>query len=349
MVSAQVLSLVSPTKVHVRCDSSIRPSEAPVLTSTLFQNQVEFRTLLRNSRSFAPKLARTNNRPLPVSSLPLQRSSPSSRENFVQVFARKAAVFLVGSFVFLGLCSCKPGLALPSATVRSETEYEEEEMFEKVLEREPNNMEAMKVVVYGKMRRGKTAEAVKYIKKLKRIQPQETEWKLLEALCYEMMGQLTKAKRLFSDVLKENPLLIRALHGLAMVMHKSHEGSAVFDMLNEALEVARQEQRVTEERNIQVLIGQMHIVMGQLEAGLKIFREMVDENPRDFRPYLCQGIIYSLMDKEEEAEQQFEIYWSLVPEEFPERGFLDDVAMAAQAKSRERLQNSFRAKSAYGN
>lgn len=44
-----------------------------------------------------------------------------------------------------------------------------------------------------------------------------------------------------------------------MVMHKSHD-SSVFDMLNEAMEVARQGNRVTEERNIQVLIGQMHIV-----------------------------------------------------------------------------------------
>lgn len=61
-----------------------------------------------------------------------------------------------------------------------------------------------------------------------------------------------------------------------------------------------------------------------------------------------QGIVYSLMDKKEEADQQFEIYWSLVPEEFPQKGFLDDVALAAQAKSRERLQNTFKAKFTHG-
>lgn len=54
--------------------------------------------------------------------------------------------------------------------------------------------------------------------------------------------------------------LVITLQGLAMVMHKSHDDSSVFDMLNEAMEVARQGTRVTEERNIQVLIGQMHIV-----------------------------------------------------------------------------------------
>lgn len=54
------------------------------------------------------------------------------------------------------------------------------------------------------------------------------------------------------------------------------------------------------------------------------------------------------MDRKEEADQQFEIYWSLVPEEFPQKGFLDDVALAAQAKSRERLQNTFKAKFTHG-
>ncbi|XP_019095802.1 PREDICTED: cyclin-B1-2-like [Camelina sativa] len=41
------------------------------------------------------------------------------------------------------------------------------------------------------------------------------------------------------------------------------------------MEVARQGNRVTEERNIQVLIGQMHVVKGQFEEGLKVFQQMV--------------------------------------------------------------------------
>lgn len=50
------------------------------------------------------------------------------------------------------------------------------------------------------------------------------------------------------------------LQGLAMAMHKNQEGPAVFEMLNEALELARREKRVTEERNIRILIAQMHVV-----------------------------------------------------------------------------------------
>lgn len=45
-----------------------------------------------------------------------------------------------------------------------------------------------------------------------------------------------------------------------MVMHKNHEGPAISKMLNKALEIARREKRVTEERNIRILIAQMNVV-----------------------------------------------------------------------------------------
>ncbi|KAK8644489.1 hypothetical protein V6N13_123795 [Hibiscus sabdariffa] len=282
----------------------------------------------------------------------------------------------------MGCFTAKPCLALPAQTTSSsrvnlegkkETrkgKCEEGEMYEKVLEKEPRNVDALKVLLYGKIRRGKTEEAVECVEKLIDIEPDEVEWRLLQALCYEMMGQLSRAKRLFKEILEDTPLLLRALHGLAMVMHRNHEGPAVFEMLNEALKVALREKRVTEERNIRILIAQMHLVKGELEEAMKKFQDLINDNPRDFRPYLCQvrkkvfvamtvdfdkstvetgysGIIYSLLDKKKEAAEQFEIYHSLVPEEFPQRGFLDEVVLEAKTKSRKWLQKDFKSEFSY--
>ncbi|MCL7022936.1 hypothetical protein MKW94_022914 [Papaver nudicaule] len=251
----------------------------------------------------------------------------------------------------MGKFHCKPALAAAISETITSSEVEEktdnEAMYLKVLERDPRNVEALKVIFYGKMRSGKTEEAVKYVERLIEIEPVEVEWKLLQALNYEMLGELSKAKRLFEDILVDRPLLLRALHGLAMVMHKNHEDAELFEMLSKALEVARSENRVTEERNIRILIAQMNVVKGDLEEGLKKFQELVDDNPRDFRPYLCQGIIYSLLDKAKEAEEQFEIYRSLIPDEFPQRGFLDDVVLAAKTESHDQLKKEFEAQFSY--
>lgn len=93
-----------------------------------------------------------------------------------------------------------------------EGDSEEEEMYVKLLEKNPRDVDALKTIVNVKMRKGKTKEALKYVEKLIEVQPREMEWRLLQALCYEMMGQLSTAKRLFKEILKQRPLLMRALH-----------------------------------------------------------------------------------------------------------------------------------------
>uniref|UniRef100_A0A7N0ZYS5 Chloroplast lumen common family protein n=1 Tax=Kalanchoe fedtschenkoi TaxID=63787 RepID=A0A7N0ZYS5_KALFE len=268
----------------------------------------------------------------------------SPRTHNPKILLKKIAVLVTGSVLLMGCLCRRPALALPglrghlSENIRHgrNEEVDDVEMkWERFLEGNPKDVEALKIVLYGKMRKGKPAEAVKYVERLIQLEGDEVEWRLLQALCYEMMGHFTTAKRLFKDILKGKPLLLRALHGLAMVMHKNNEGPAVFEMLNKALELSRREKRVTEERNISILIAQMHVVKGELEEGLTKFQGLIDENPRDFRPYLCQGIILSLLNRKEEAEQQFNTYRTLVPEEFPQRRFLDDIVFEAKTKSRE--------------
>ncbi|XP_078432200.1 tetratricopeptide repeat (TPR)-like superfamily protein isoform X2 [Wolffia australiana] len=255
------------------------------------------------------------------------------------------AVSVIGSLLFLGNFGRRPALSIAdtirgagAATEEKLSTDGEEDMAERLLDSNPKDLNSLKMVFYEKMKKGKTREAVSYVERLIEAEPEEVEWRLLQALCYELMGRLSKAKQLFRDILEEKPLQLRALHGLALVMHKNREGPAVFEMLRKALELARREQRITEERNIRILIAQMHVVMGDLEGGLGRFQKLAEENPRDFRPYLCQGIIYSLLERSKEAEEQFEIYRSLVPEEFPQRSFLDDVILSAKAEAQGQPQ-----------
>lgn len=133
-------------------------------------------------------------------------------------------MLVVGSLLFIGSFKYRPVKALPDASNSSSSagfeekidaqkgKDEDEELYLKILEKSPRDVEALKVVLYGKMRKGKTKEAVKYVERLIDIQPGEVEWRLLQALSYELMGQLTKAKRLFKEILKDRPLLLRALH-----------------------------------------------------------------------------------------------------------------------------------------
>lgn len=135
--------------------------------------------------------------------------TPSPVKELFKSLLKKAAILLLGSFIFVSFVDQRPSLAIAPPT---QEKSEREEMFEKLLEEDSVNVEALKVVLYGKMRRGKTNEAVKYVEKLIDAEPFEVEWRLLRALCYETTGQLSTAKNLFREILEERPLLLRALH-----------------------------------------------------------------------------------------------------------------------------------------
>lgn len=55
-----------------------------------------------------------------------------------------------------------------------------------------------------------------------------------------------------------------------------------------------------------------------------------------------QGIAYSLLDKKAEAEESFDMYKSLLPNEFPQKEFLDDVVLSAKTESRGKLEKDLK-------
>uniref|UniRef100_A0A0D9WDH5 Uncharacterized protein n=1 Tax=Leersia perrieri TaxID=77586 RepID=A0A0D9WDH5_9ORYZ len=223
-----------------------------------------------------------------------------------------------------------------------EEDDEEVRMYLEILRADPGDVEALKCVLFAKMRRADWGGALGFARRLREAEPgEEVEWRLMEALLHELKGELVEAELVFREVLAEKPLLVRALHGLALCMHKRSEGPTVFEMLEKALQLAISEERVPEERNIKLLIAQMHVVKGQLDVASEKLQTLINEDPRDFRPHLCQGIVYALLDKKEEADELFDTYRSLVPDEFPDKSFINDVIQAARVESGERLQKDF--------
>ncbi|PUZ71046.1 hypothetical protein GQ55_2G283400 [Panicum hallii var. hallii] len=226
---------------------------------------------------------------------------------------------------------------------KKEEQHEDEDddemrMYSAILSRNPGDLYALKCALYAKMRRADWGGALRYARRLRDAEPGVVEWRLMVAQLHELSGDLAEAERQFREVLAEEPLLVRALHGLALCMHKKLEGPAVFEMLENALQVAISDKRVLEERNIKLLIAQMCVVMGQLDVASEKLQNLIDEDPRDFRPHLCQGIVYALLDRKEDADKQLDIYRSLVPDEFPDKSFISDVILAAKMESDDRIQ-----------
>lgn len=75
-----------------------------------------------------------------------------------------------------------------------------EEQHEKILERNPDDVEALRMVLYGKIRKGEMEKAVKFMERLIRLEPDEEEWKLMKLVSDALVGDFWNVKNLFGEI-----------------------------------------------------------------------------------------------------------------------------------------------------
>ncbi|ONK61885.1 uncharacterized protein A4U43_C08F34580 [Asparagus officinalis] len=178
-----------------------------------------------------------------------------------------------------------------------------------------------------KVRSRKLPEAITIADRLIELEPGENDIPILKAHLQSYNGETESAKLGFEEILSKNPYLVEAYHGLiTMVSQSGADGelNEILKRVEDAMAMCKKEQRKAELKDFKLLIAQVRVIEGKYAEALEIYEELVKEEPRDFRPYLCQGIIYTLMRKKDEAAKQFEKYRKLVPKGHPYAQFFDN-------------------------
>jgi len=105
-------------------------------------------------------------------------------------------------------------------------------------------------------------------------------------------------------------------------MDRSGEGEAAMRRLEEALRVAEEDNMKKEARDVRLIMAQIMFLQKNVDEALGIYDQLTKEDSRDFRPYFCRGMIYSLLDRNDEAKEQFAKYRELSPKKFEVDGYL---------------------------
>ncbi|KAK9290830.1 hypothetical protein L1049_009008 [Liquidambar formosana] len=215
---------------------------------------------------------------------------------------------------------------------------EKERTLEEYLSSHPDDVEALRSLMEVKIKKRKLQEAIGVIERLIQIEPNEFEWPLLKAHIHSYSGEPELAKLGFEEILEKDPLRVEAYHGLVMAVSQSETGEELKDVLKRievAMERCKKEKKKDDLRDFKLLIAQIRVIEGNYADALKVYQELVKEEPRDFRPYLCQGIIYTLLRKKDEAEKQFQKYRRLIPKEHPYAQYFDENMIATKVFSQK--------------
>ncbi|CAH8313746.1 unnamed protein product [Eruca vesicaria subsp. sativa] len=287
-----------------------------------------FRPLIRPNSSFKHTPIKASSSKLQNPITPLQKSTPFRLFKSTCITLTTAAALL-----FLNLQIKSPAIAAPVAPPPSTeiTLEEEERALEQHLATHPPDVDSLRSLMEVKIRSRKLTEAIEVVDRLIKLEPEEPEWPVLKANIFTYSGEIDSAKTSFEEILAKDPLRVEAYHGLVMAYSDAGlDLKEVESRIEEAMVRCKKENNHNDFRDFKLLVAQIRVIEGKHGEALKLYRELVKEEPGDFRPYLCQGVIYMLLKKKDKAEVQFDKFRELVPENHPYREYFMDNMIASK-------------------
>ncbi|XAR50959.1 hypothetical protein NMG60_11005430 [Bertholletia excelsa] len=308
----------SSSSQSVKSTVSIRSSSS---SSSLLPSFYD--PLLSNPKVSKPQSAGTLN-PFPFYVL---------KSTLVAVVAATAIFFVRLNLKPLVASAISPPPMAETVAKDAVSDEERERTLEEHVTSHPDDVQALRNLMEMKIKNRKFEEGIAIIKQLMVLEPNDIEWPLLKAHLHCYNGELELAKLGFNNIIEKDPFRVEAYHGLVMVASQNDSGSELQEIekrVGKAMEMCKREKKKADLRDFKLLIAQIRVIEGNYDGALKVYQELVKEEPRDFRPYLCQGIIYTLLRKKDEAERQFQKYRRLVPKGHPYAEYFEDNMIATK-------------------
>jgi Flp pilus assembly protein TadD len=322
---------ISFTHRHYSLQTSFSTFSFPSLPSHQFSSSPS----IKASSSSSPK---NNNNPFQkpqnAFSQLLRTLNPIYSPLFEPAYVAATVIFFFMFRVQYNPTTVTPSLLPPppaeSSTITTTTTEnlsikENDSSIEEKLIENSNDANALRSLVEENVRARKLSEAIRAADRLIELEPEDLTLILLKSHLHSYNGEHKLAKKGFELTLQQDPLNFEAYRGLLMAISNLEEPREAFlKKVDEMVKFFEEKKMESQAREFKLLIAQVKVMEEDFSGALKVYEEIAKEEPSDFRPYLCQGVVYTLLRKNDEAEKQFEEYRKLVPENHPYKKYFED-------------------------
>nr|QQP23411.1 protein prenylyltransferase superfamily protein [Sedum alfredii] len=191
-----------------------------------------------------------------------------------------------------------------------------------LLQENKEAVEVLKALLHNKLLNGEDELALKILNQLVEAQPKEAEWRYLRARMLNEMDLTEEARKAFEEILKSDPLNYEALFENALLMMRCGESAGVIRRLEEALRIANKKGKRKEARDVRLIIAQMKFLQNDVDEALNCYDELIREDPNDFRTHFTKGMIYTMINRIDDAKEEFTKYKKLSPKKSELQNFL---------------------------
>ncbi len=214
-----------------------------------------------------------------------------------------------------------------SATVSSGatvTQLEEQSKgYELVLQREPDNLTALKGLLDIRLQLGDLKRSVELLEKLANMSPEQTDYMILLAQAKQQLGEIDAAANAYRAVLSSQPGNLNALQGISSLFLQQNRPEAAIGLLQETLKTVNElnssQPGSIDSISIQLLLGQVYVNEKRYTEALTMYDEASKSNPNDFRPLLAKAIVFQQVGKLSESKPLFNMAITLAPAEYKDQ------------------------------
>ena len=247
------------------------------------------------------------------------RASQSKRSPWLYFFLILALLVFLSLYMMplLGLIGAGRGNSssttiTPIQNISSERQQEletEAQGFELVLQREPDNGNALRGLLDIRLKQGDIKGAIKPLERLANLNKEETGYTILLAQAKEQIKDYDGAIDTYRQVISSQPGNMNALEGLVALFLKQNHSQQAIGELQKIITVAPQvnstEGNSIDVTAVKLLLAKVYVKQERYQAAIAVYDQAIDANQQDWRPVLAKAMVLQEQGQASEAKSLF--------------------------------------------
>ncbi len=219
--------------------------------------------------------------------------------------------------------------AKPTSTAASaETLQKEEEGYQLVLKRDPNNPTVLQGLLETRLKliqQGvrKPKDVIEPLEKLTKLNPGQPLYPVLLGQAQEKSGDSAAAAQTYRTVLDQQPTNTEALQRYVTLLLQKNQTAEAFDFLQKSIATAKQinqqQANSADLPAIELLLGDVYLAQQKSGAAIALYDRLHKESPNDFRPVVAKGIVLKNQGNNTEALTLFKSAQALAPAQIKDK------------------------------
>jgi tetratricopeptide (TPR) repeat protein len=218
--------------------------------------------------------------------------------------------------------------AKPTSAASAETLQKEEEGYQLVLKRDPNNPTVLQGLLETRLKliqQGvrKPKDIIEPLEKLTKLNPGQPIYSILLGQAQEKSGDSAAAAQTYRTVLDQQPTNTEALQRYITLLLQQNQAAQAFDVLQKSIATAKQinqqQANSADLPAIELLLGDVYLAQQKSDAAITLYDRLQKASPNDFRPVVAKGIVLKNQGKNTEALTLFKSAQAIAPAQIKDK------------------------------